>query len=84
MAEKPQFYQEVQWANKIDVREQKLKTNVTQLEGIKTELDAIKAEVDADTGATADMITLANQASSLVNHVNYTTFISWMHTSLDF
>lgn len=84
MAEKPQFYQEVQWANKIDTREQKLKAAVVQLEGIKTELDAIKVEVDADTGATADMITLANQAASLVNHTNYTTFISWMHTSLDF
>lgn len=84
MAEKPQFYQEVQWANTVDIREQKLKTLVTQLEGIQTELNAVKTEVDADVDATPDMVTLANQAASLVNHANYTTFISWMHTSLDF
>jgi hypothetical protein len=84
MAEKPQFYQEVQWANTVDIREQKLKTLVTQLEGIQTELNTVKAEVDADVDATPDMVTLANQAASLVNHTNYTTFISWMHTSLDF
>ncbi len=84
MAEKPQFYQEVQWANKIDLREQKLKTVVTQLEGIQAELDAIKVEVDADVDATADMITLANQGANLVNHTTYTSFLSFMHTSLEF
>ena len=82
MAEKPQFYQEVQWANQIDVREQKLKGVVAQLEGIKTELEDIKVEVDADVGATADMITLANQANSLVNNANYTDFITFMNSAL--
>ena len=82
MAEKPQFYQEVQWANQIDIREQKLANIVTQLEGIKTELEAIKVEVDADVDATPDMITLATQANNLVNNANYTDFITFINSAL--
>jgi len=84
MAEKPQFYQEFKWASQIDVREAKLRSVISQLEGIKTDLETIKTEVDADpTPATSDMITLATQANGLVNHATFTGFLSFLHTNLD-
>jgi len=82
MAEKPQFYQEVQWANTVDTREQKLKSVVKILEDIKVEFEGIKTAVDADAGSTPDMITLANQANNLVNHASYTGFITFMNNAL--
>jgi len=82
MAEKPQFYQEYKWAEKIASTEVQLAQVISRLETYKADLEAIKAEVDADAGSTADMITLANQGNGLVNNTNYTGFINFITNAL--
>jgi len=78
MAEKPQFYKEYKWIAAIDGAERQLIGAKTQLASIKTQLEAIKIAVDADAVSTADMVTLASQANSLVNNSKYTDFLTFI------
>ena len=82
MADKPQFYKEFQWVQGVDGAERQLIGIKTKLTMIKSQLEAIKAEVDAEGDSTADMITLANQANSLVNNVKYTDLITFLENNL--
>ena len=82
MATKPQFYIEYKLVSAIDGAEKQLLNIANQLGSIKTSLETIKATVDADVDATADMVTLANLANTLVNNSKYTEFITFIQNSL--
>ena len=83
MSDKPQFYKEYQHIASIDQAERRLIGAKTQLSSIKTSLENIKAVVDADQDATADMVTLANQANSLVNNVGGGGFLTFIQNTLE-
>ena len=82
MATKPQFYVEYKWVHAIDGTEGQLLNIANQLTSIKTSFETIKAAVDADVNATADMVTLANLANTLVNNSKYTDLITFLQNNL--
>jgi len=82
MATKPQFYVEYKLIHAIDGAENQLLNIANQLTSIKTSLETIKAAVDADVNATADMVTLANLANTLVNNSKYTDLITFLQNNL--
>lgn len=83
MAEKPQFYQEFKWVGAVDQAESQIIGAKTQLVTIKTTLESIKSAVDADADSSADMITLATQANSLVNHAKFVDFLDFIQNTLE-
>ena len=82
MATKPQFYVEYKLISAIDGAENQLLNIANQLTSIKTSFETIKAAVDADVNATADMVTLANLANTLVNNSKYTDLITFLQNNL--
>ena len=82
MATKPQFYVEYKLIHAIDGAENQLLNIANQLTSIKTSFETIKAAVDADVNATADMVTLANLANTLVNNSKYTDLITFLQNNL--
>ena len=82
MADKPQFYEEYQWANRVNDAERRIIRAKNGCVEMKAVLEAIKVEVDADSSASAEMVTLANQGNTLVNNANFTNFINFIQNNL--
>ena len=82
MADKPQFYQEYKWVSRVEATEGQIIRAKETLVICKAQLEAVKIAVDADAEATAEMITLANQANSFVNNAKYTDLIVFIEANL--